>query len=341
VTKNNLPALVPQVPPADLVATQPRVTADPILTEHACEIRKLGNRAKDDIIEIGRRLKDARNRTRGRWLKWLDTELGWSASTAERFIAVYEFSQAEEFEFVKLTNLTLPVSAIYLLAAPSTPIEARTEIIEAAKAGESIPIAKVKTAIARARGRPSTSKPKTAPSAFDASVCWMNAMPAERAHPLDDVGPRAVFDAAPPSWCQENIDANTVGQVALQDMRIEEPEAEVKARDRARKPDFVQRRFEQNLLCIRESCEATVDMALPPDLESEDAAAAVTSLTASKKLIDKLLQRLRSQRQLLAVYLDIPDFLRRAPAGTGSAASGTPPVAAVGSSNGGITMRSE
>ena len=166
---NSLPATVPQVPPVDLGAL---AATDPILAEHACEIRKLGNRVKADIIEIGRRLQDARNRLRGRFGKWCDRELGWSVSTAGRFIGVYEFSEAEEFKFVKLT----------------------------------------------------------------------------------------------------------------------------------------------------------------------DAAAAVTSLTISIALIEQLLQRLTSQRH---DGLDIPACLRRAPPGTSSAASGTPPALAAGSSNGGITMRLE
>jgi hypothetical protein len=167
------------------------VTNDAILTEHAHVILTLGNRVKADVIEIGRRLKDAQERAgHGYWLKWLDSELGWSTSTAERFINVYEFSQAEEFKFV---NLTLPVSAIYLLAAPSTPAEARTEIIEAAKAGEVISVEKVKVTIARAKGRSHKSKSigpqKTIASRFDAALAWWSAATLEaRQRLLDNIG---------------------------------------------------------------------------------------------------------------------------------------------------------
>src|SRR5215831_2041970 len=91
------------ITPAAGAAADP--SADPVLAEHAREIRQLGNRAKADLIEMGRRLADARVRARGYWLRWLDRELGWNVKAAERLIAFYKFSQAEIFEFDKLSNL--------------------------------------------------------------------------------------------------------------------------------------------------------------------------------------------------------------------------------------------
>jgi hypothetical protein len=71
-----------------------------------------------DIIEIGRRLIDAKGRTkRGGWAPWLDKEFGWTERTAQRFINVGSKSD-------KLSDLNVPVSGLYLLAAPSTPAEA-------------------------------------------------------------------------------------------------------------------------------------------------------------------------------------------------------------------------
>jgi hypothetical protein len=129
-------------------------TTSPTLAEHAHAIRCLGNRAKEDLIEIGRRLVDAKRLAgHGRWLTWLDQELGWTEKTAQRFIKVYEFSQADIFKYDKLSNLEVPVSAIYLLAAPSTPNEARESIIERARNGESVPVVEVKRVIETAKGR--------------------------------------------------------------------------------------------------------------------------------------------------------------------------------------------
>ena len=62
-----------------------------------------------------------------------------------------EFTQQEEFEYHKLLNMDLPVSALYLLAAPSTPDEARDEIAQRVEAGEKISCQTVKNTIARSR----------------------------------------------------------------------------------------------------------------------------------------------------------------------------------------------
>jgi len=88
-----------------------------------------------DVVEIGRRLTECKEIAgHGNWLPWLDREFGWSVSTAERFISVHENVGAK---IANLTNLSIGVSSLYLLAAPSTPEEARADVIERAEAGES------------------------------------------------------------------------------------------------------------------------------------------------------------------------------------------------------------
>ena len=59
--------------------------------------------------------------------------------TATRFINVYEMSKSNN-----LLDLDLPISSLYLLAAPSTPQVARTEIIERATNGEKLTVAEVR-----------------------------------------------------------------------------------------------------------------------------------------------------------------------------------------------------
>jgi len=119
------------------------------LAEHAAVIRALGKRVVGDVIEIGRRLtlcrdllKEDRN-----WRPWLETEFRWSHQTAGRFIQVHELSQKRS----NLDHLELPVSGLYLLAAPSTPDEARDAIIDRAQNGEALTHAQVKTMIDDAR----------------------------------------------------------------------------------------------------------------------------------------------------------------------------------------------
>ncbi len=115
-----------------------------VLAEHAAEIRRLGKRVVADVIEIGKLLGEAKRIAgHGSFLPWLEREFGWTEKTAERFMSVHALSG----KFDNLSNLELPLSGLYLLAAPSTPDDAREAIIERAQAGERIPIADIKQTI--------------------------------------------------------------------------------------------------------------------------------------------------------------------------------------------------
>jgi Protein of unknown function (DUF3102) len=71
------------------------VTVTPILAEHTRAIHALLERTRQDIIEIGRHLTEARNQVaHGAWLDWIEVEFEWSDQTARRFIHVYELSLA-------------------------------------------------------------------------------------------------------------------------------------------------------------------------------------------------------------------------------------------------------
>jgi Protein of unknown function (DUF3102) len=120
-----------------------------VLTEHADAIRTLGRRVIADAIEIGARLTECKRICgHGGWLLWLDREFGWTEMTATRFINLYEMSKSN-----KLLDLDLPLSGLYLLAAPSTPPEARDAIIARAEAGEKMSVVEVTEKIAEAKGR--------------------------------------------------------------------------------------------------------------------------------------------------------------------------------------------
>ena len=133
---------------------------DPILTECAAEIRRRVKRAKEDIVEIGRYLDQAKKHAgHGRWLTWIEVEFGWSDQTARRFIHVYEFTRDSKFN--NLLNSNLPLSALYQLAAPKTPEEVREAIAERIEAGGEVSVAAVTKAIAKAKGKTAT---KTKPA---------------------------------------------------------------------------------------------------------------------------------------------------------------------------------
>jgi len=103
------------------------------IAEHAEVIRALGKRVVHDIIEIGRRLIDAKKIAgHGGWLPWLDREFGWEERTARNFIAVAEAAGKS----AKFADLDVPVSGLYLLAAPSTPAEVIEAVAERSDRGE-------------------------------------------------------------------------------------------------------------------------------------------------------------------------------------------------------------
>ena len=115
-----------------------------ILAENAEEIRRLGKRVVDDVIEIGRRLTEMKDICgHGRWLPWLHREFGWTDRQARNFMRVYDLSRKSE----NFSDLKIPVSTLYLLAAPSTPPEAVDEVIECAKTGERQAHAEIKGTI--------------------------------------------------------------------------------------------------------------------------------------------------------------------------------------------------
>ena len=115
-----------------------------VLAENAEEIRKLDKRVGGDVIEIGRRLTEMKKICgNGNWLPWLRREFGWTDRHALNYMRVYELSLKSE----NFSDLRIPVSALYLLAVPSTPSEAVDDVIEHARSGERQAHAEIKDKI--------------------------------------------------------------------------------------------------------------------------------------------------------------------------------------------------
>jgi hypothetical protein len=132
-----------------------RTMSDPVsrirtaaqLAEYATEIRALSKRAIGSIIEIGGRLIEAKAIAgHGNWLPWLEREFGWGESTALRFMRVAELSKS-----VKLTDLDIDLSALYRLAAPSTPAEVVEEVVARGREGRVITYESITEATAARR----------------------------------------------------------------------------------------------------------------------------------------------------------------------------------------------
>jgi hypothetical protein len=119
----------------------------PVLAEHADAIKALGKRIIADLIEIGRRLCECKAILgHGNWLPWLEREFGWSDDTALNFMRAHELAKFRNF-----TDLSLPPSALYLLARPSTPETIRDEILARAET-ERLSHSEVKQLIDQSRG---------------------------------------------------------------------------------------------------------------------------------------------------------------------------------------------
>lgn len=98
------------------------------------EIKELMRSTAEDIIHIGQKLLDVKERLdHGDFESWLDKEFAWSLRTARRFMNV-----ATRFKPANLADLSVAPSALYLLSAPSTPDEAVEEALDRAADGEQI-----------------------------------------------------------------------------------------------------------------------------------------------------------------------------------------------------------
>lgn len=96
-------------------------------------IKSLLRRSAQDIVDIGLELIAVQSHLPGEQFDgWLKAEFEWSRRTAFRFISVTNQFGA------KLALNEIAPSALYLLAAPSTPDEARQEALARAEAGEVI-----------------------------------------------------------------------------------------------------------------------------------------------------------------------------------------------------------
>lgn len=139
-----------------------------VLAEHVTAIRRLGKQTVANIIEIGRRLTECKDifGPRGGFNSWIDNHFGWSERHARNFMHVYELAESKSENF---SELKLPISAFYLLAAPSTPEPVRDEIITRAKGGEKIKHAEVKKRVAKARPPTKRSSPAAKASSSPAA----------------------------------------------------------------------------------------------------------------------------------------------------------------------------
>ncbi len=128
-----------------------------VVQQRTGEIKEKIHSSAQATWEIGQKLADVRNRLKPRQFTfWLQAEFRLSRSTAYNYIKVFEsFPICPNFG-----QISIATSALILLAAPSTPDEARQEALESASYGETITHSKAK-AIASRYALPREGKPVT------------------------------------------------------------------------------------------------------------------------------------------------------------------------------------
>ena len=109
-----------------------------VLQQRAVDIKSLVRRSVSDVVEVGIKLAEVRDKLshnkQGGFKGWLQTEFTWSYETALNYIRVSDWAANN----VNFTELDIAPSALYLLAGPSIPNEARQEAIDRAESGERI-----------------------------------------------------------------------------------------------------------------------------------------------------------------------------------------------------------
>ena len=126
---------------------------DPKLAEHAAMIRRLGKRVIADIIEIGRRLQEAKALVgHGSWEAWLEREFSLVVRNRAKLHARVRTPRvSEDFKSKNFLDLTI-ASDRALPAGPEGDARRRSApgIIDRAEAGEAIIVKTVKTVIKEA-----------------------------------------------------------------------------------------------------------------------------------------------------------------------------------------------
>jgi hypothetical protein len=159
-----------------------------VLQQRAGEIKSIAKRMASDVVEIGHKLADVKQRlANGKFNEWLSAELGWSERTAYNFCAVYSRFGAANFAIENVA-----VSALYLLAAPSTPAEAVEVARQIADGGEEVTHGVAKEIVRQAKAREPKQKelieePEAEVEEDGADETASTAEPEEPRRPMDQL----------------------------------------------------------------------------------------------------------------------------------------------------------
>lgn len=136
--------LTPESYDFDYAALDPEIRI--VVQQRTSEIKNLIRRTASDVLDLGHKLLEVKAQLgHGYFRDWLKSEFDWGVWTATKYMQV-----AKRFKCVNFSHLDIAPSALYELAAPSTPETACDEAIKRAFGGETITHSKAKAIKARA-----------------------------------------------------------------------------------------------------------------------------------------------------------------------------------------------
>jgi hypothetical protein len=223
------------------------------------------------VFRIANRLAKAHElfryrRDEGGFRGWVENRLDYSRSHAYRLLDVNKLTQS----FPSWDTFgTLSASAIYLLAASSTPDKVRDEIADRVKAGEKISVTVVTEAIVQAKG-------KTPEAAADGEVRDIDA--------VDEEPSTAQYRAAIARLAAEDAPEST-------DEGVERPTETVPFPTTSKKKPSPLQSFGRAINWFLNTCEHAAELEIP-SLDAQQRSTALTILKKAELALHSLAARL-------------------------------------------------
>ncbi|WP_107669146.1 diguanylate cyclase domain-containing protein [Cyanothece sp. BG0011] len=125
------------------------------IQELTIDIKNRLRRCAQDVYIIGHNLCQIKQQLKhGQFRAWLEVEFDWSVSAANKFMQV-----SKQFHLEDLEDVDISPSALYVLAAPSTPQAIRNEALDKAQQGQTISFSFAKQLIKSNQEKPLENDP--------------------------------------------------------------------------------------------------------------------------------------------------------------------------------------
>lgn len=140
-----------------------------ITQQRAGEIKTLMRATAENIMQVGEKLLEVQVKLgNGQFDAWLQAEFDWSRRTAYNFIGVHKQFRGR----ANFAQMDVATSALYLLAAPSTPESAVDEVLSRAEAGERISHTEAKAIVTEHKAAVAARTPQQTALAPDEPAPW-------------------------------------------------------------------------------------------------------------------------------------------------------------------------